>query len=163
MPAGGIVAVVIRHVIPIIEITGCDTIFIFVDSNDWVGDIAEASIESIGSTVPVVKLDRGTLLVYINQVAEQIRVTRIDHAGDCLRLQATSGAITSRSQNKWLSGRRRSPRGGRKGVGVDRWLYHAIAEEQRDRRTLRGEGILHQDLDRQRLAAIHPVSRRQGK
>ncbi len=152
MPSSGVEAVVMRHIVPIIEITRGHTVLVFVVANGWIGDVAELPKILRRSPVPVVKLGRGALIVDIAQVQEHVRIPRCDHIGD-LRPFPTR-AIARRRHDERLAGRRRRSGVRREGVGIHRRLGDAIVEGQVDGCALGGPAIAHIRFDRQLVCPI---------
>ena len=129
MPACGIEAVVIWHIVPVIEITpGSAAIPIFMIANSRVGDPIEFTKESIGGAIPVMKFRVRAILIDIPQIQEHVGVPGIDQSCHLVPRCHPAGTIARHSQREGLARRRCCPWPGCERIVVDRRLRNTIEE-----------------------------------
>ena len=96
VPAAGVVAVVVRDVVPVGEVAGGGAVLVLVVADGRVGDVAEEAVEGVGLAVPVIELGEAAFFVDVAQVEDEVGVPAVDHLGDHAR--------------RWFRRRRRRPR-----------------------------------------------------
>jgi len=130
MPACGIEAVVVGHIIPIVKIAGRFPVLVFMVPQGRVGDLAELA-EILGAlAVPVIELGHGPFVVNIAKIQDHVGVPTRHQVGDFRPF--TARTVSGRRHDERLSGRRSRPHAGGKGVGIDRRGSNAVAEGQVD-------------------------------
>ena len=157
MPPSGGHAVVVRNIVPIVEVTGGVGGEVLVIADHRVCDRPESTVVGI-QAVPVRELGGRTTLVHVSQVGEQVRIPRGDQVRDPAGVDGSVSAVPSGGKDERLAGlwSRSLRRGELPRVGCR--FRDSVGECRRDRRRLRDERIAHIGLGLQRPDTIGPAS-----
>ena len=149
VPAAGVVAVVVGHVVPVLEVAGRDAVLVLVVADDRVGHVAEEAVVDVGLAVPVVELGIGALVVDVAQVEEDVGIPAVDHLCDQPGVGFAAGAVADGGHDQRLPGGAR-PRCDRRKGGPRRGCT-GVGEVERHEGRRAGEAVAHDGIDRERV------------
>ena len=152
VPAAGVVAVVVGHVVPVLEVAGRGAVLVLVVANGWVRHVTEEAVVDVGLAVPVVELGIGALVVDVAQVEEDVGVPTVDHLCHQLGVAFAAGAVADGGHDQRLPGGTR-PRCDRHKCGARRGCTGiGEVEPHEGRRTL--EAVAHDGIHRECVRAV---------